>query len=473
MEKIYKKVRVLQWFTLVELIIVITILAILATITFISFQNFSKDARDAVRVSTLKNIETWLSLYQIKNAQYPTPKDWYIYIKTNWKVLWKQWFIDSNIAESISLNKENKDILYLIWEEESYFQIWTFLENHIFYSLWDNLWIILDKNWNQPNISPFDISQWSHLNDFYNIFFSEDEVLSGTWKDIFKILENWLNLAYWLKGYWTFDDDIWSKSTAAYLSSSDIKQTSFQDPDKYFIVPWKKWNALYFTWASQTWLTLPLNLDYQDFSKWTTLSFYTKIFPEKYNWAWDAYISIWSLWMHLYSANVAENTHIRFIPYKLHEINLQTLEDDNPFVSFLRFPIDMSWKTPDLYEDGNYHLHTISFNDWGKFRYYIDNNLIYTNDSKISNFWQQFLFTNSLASEDAREKINQYKIIDGVPSYWIYPVNTQAYKQKTAYFPNNVEIWKRWFWEIDEVRIYNRMLDDKEILQLYNNLNDE
>ena len=62
-------------FTLVELIIVITILAILAAIAFISFQNYSWNARDSNRISTIKNIETGLELFTLKNSQFPTPDE--------------------------------------------------------------------------------------------------------------------------------------------------------------------------------------------------------------------------------------------------------------------------------------------------------------------------------------------------------------------------------------------------------------
>lgn len=63
------------WFTLVELIIVIWILAILSTIAFLSFKNYTKNTRDGNRLTTLKNIETWLQLYAIKTGTYPAPED--------------------------------------------------------------------------------------------------------------------------------------------------------------------------------------------------------------------------------------------------------------------------------------------------------------------------------------------------------------------------------------------------------------
>ena len=61
-------------FTLVELIVVITILTILGTIGFIQLSGFTGSARDSDRVTTLKNIDSWLVLFQIKTGSYPMPE---------------------------------------------------------------------------------------------------------------------------------------------------------------------------------------------------------------------------------------------------------------------------------------------------------------------------------------------------------------------------------------------------------------
>ncbi len=97
-----------QAFTLVELIIVISIIAILATIAFISFKNYSWNARDWNRITSIKNIQTWLDLYMMKTGKYPKP-EWNIQIWTLW--WWDfayKWEIGESISRQIWLNKAPK-----------------------------------------------------------------------------------------------------------------------------------------------------------------------------------------------------------------------------------------------------------------------------------------------------------------------------------------------------------------------------
>lgn len=79
-----------KWFTLIELIVVISILGILWTIAFISLQGFSKNTRDATRISDLDSIKKVLSLYQLKENQFPIPTNW-IDITFSWWTVWTQW----------------------------------------------------------------------------------------------------------------------------------------------------------------------------------------------------------------------------------------------------------------------------------------------------------------------------------------------------------------------------------------------
>jgi len=70
-----KQINKVQWFTLVELIVVITILAILWTIAFISLQWYSAQARDTTRVSDIQNIKTSLELFSLNTWKYPLPDE--------------------------------------------------------------------------------------------------------------------------------------------------------------------------------------------------------------------------------------------------------------------------------------------------------------------------------------------------------------------------------------------------------------
>jgi len=101
-------IRGIFGFTLVELIIVITILVILATIAFMSFQWYTSKSRDANRATTAKNIETWLSLFQVRAGVYPIQSTWAM-ISLSWSPITVQWNLDESIARVINLNEVPKD----------------------------------------------------------------------------------------------------------------------------------------------------------------------------------------------------------------------------------------------------------------------------------------------------------------------------------------------------------------------------
>ncbi len=198
-------------FTLVELIIVITILAILATIAFVSFQNFTKDSRDGNRITTLKNIESWLSLYNIKSSNYPDP-DELVEILWTWNILLsKQWIVWNDIAQKIKLNKEAKDpkdktnyIYSITWNGKKY-QLWTYLEenklitylpqitktyainvnnidytNRYFYTIWNKVWILLEDETNQVITKEkywtwtLDLTDENNETKNFKVYFSND-----------------------------------------------------------------------------------------------------------------------------------------------------------------------------------------------------------------------------------------------------------------------------------------------------------
>ncbi len=203
-------------FTLVELIIVITILAILSTIAFVSFQNYTKDARDWNRITTLKNIESWLSLYNIKSSNYPDP-DELVEILWTWNILLsKQWIVWNEVVQKIKLNKEALDpkdktnyIYSITWNGQKY-QLWTYLEENklisyipqitktyanvdyskrYFYTMWDKVWILIEQNTNQPIIKTQSLT-WINLETntgSFKVYFSND---TQSWNTI----SSWTNL---------------------------------------------------------------------------------------------------------------------------------------------------------------------------------------------------------------------------------------------------------------------------------------
>jgi len=195
-------------FTLVELIVVVTILAILATIGFVSYSSYLTGVRDTNRLAQLVSIHDWLELYRTKK-DLPLP-DESVEVKTNWKIIWYQWYAGSLTLETIDFTKWWKDpkdkvyfsyyitsdrkelqLLALLEEENSF----TFLpvektiavdyENRSIVVYWNELWILV---W-QGNIPIQEIpSLWWVIDlqdvwiDVYSAIIKEDDVItwSGT-----------------------------------------------------------------------------------------------------------------------------------------------------------------------------------------------------------------------------------------------------------------------------------------------------
>ncbi len=157
-------------FTLVELIIVITILSILATIWFLSFQTYIIDARDWNRITNIKSIYEWLKITKLRKWNFVNPDD---YLNINW--LWLQWYAWESVKDFAKIAWNMKDPLddkyyiYLLSSNSKKIQLWWFLEKpneiayinnvyadtinyneRFFYTIWDNIWISLDKNSKTP-----------------------------------------------------------------------------------------------------------------------------------------------------------------------------------------------------------------------------------------------------------------------------------------------------------------------------------
>lgn len=206
-------------FTLIELIIVITILTILTTIAFISFENYTKDARDGNRISTLKNIQTGLVLYNTKTGYYPTPEE-HLEITWNWwNIFIKQWLIKWEIAQMIKLSndvldpKDNTHYIYSTNENNTKYQLWTYLEenkffsyfpttyanidytNRYFYTLWEKVWILLDESTKKPIQEIYSENiDLNSSNENFIVSFSNSWTINGSWgfllEEIPKIINN-------------------------------------------------------------------------------------------------------------------------------------------------------------------------------------------------------------------------------------------------------------------------------------------
>lgn len=105
-----KKKSARYGFTLVELIVVITILVILGTIGFVSLQDYSGSARDGNRLSTLKNIETGLRVFNTKTWTYPETESGVI-IFASWVTIGYQGYFWDSPTRLIKLSSTPLDPL--------------------------------------------------------------------------------------------------------------------------------------------------------------------------------------------------------------------------------------------------------------------------------------------------------------------------------------------------------------------------
>jgi Tfp pilus assembly major pilin PilA len=127
----------INWFTLVELVIMITILAILWTIAFMSFWWYMKNSRDTARIQDINTIKNWFELYSINSNNYPSP-DWSILSwSVNWKELTYVWILWDNLSRLLKINKNIKDPLtntnyqYWVSSDYKYYQISEISETDI------------------------------------------------------------------------------------------------------------------------------------------------------------------------------------------------------------------------------------------------------------------------------------------------------------------------------------------------------
>ncbi len=126
-------------FTLIELIVIIVILAILGTIGFTNISNYSSSARDGDRISTLKNIDSGLTIFQIKSGSYPMPDSNGSLPVLTWSIGGVVYsylgIIGNGVSRVINISNNPIDPLskvgyvYGVSREQKYYQTATILEN--------------------------------------------------------------------------------------------------------------------------------------------------------------------------------------------------------------------------------------------------------------------------------------------------------------------------------------------------------
>lgn len=124
----------INWFTLVELIVVITILAILGTIAIIAFSWYSRNARDSARLSDIGNMKKSLELWILQSWSYPEPTNW-TGVTYSWSTVWNQWTFWESVFQTVGkLDKKpidpkyDMEYTYSITQSKKEYQIGAVLE---------------------------------------------------------------------------------------------------------------------------------------------------------------------------------------------------------------------------------------------------------------------------------------------------------------------------------------------------------
>lgn len=433
MEKIIKN-NILKGFTLVELIIVITILAILSTIAFISFQWYSKNSRDGNRLTTMKNIENWLNLFEVKTWNYPEP-DENINIEANWILLWYQWKIWESISRNININVkptdpyDNEKYIYSTNSNKTKYQILWYLETPDYLSflkttyasnyinryvkvLWSKIWIILNEDKSPITWTWIDISTWSTI---YNAYFWDNDNVSWSWNLIFSNMYTRRDDLLNNKNLTILDESLvwyWDMET---LTGGKLKDFSKYENNwtlnGWIIIWWANW-ATYFDWIDDY-----ISVDDSDslnFYAWDEYTIMTKFKISSSPWNWKFYRFIQKA-----SPNV--------VWYNL------SVNSENIFELWQR-------------------------NDWWEY----ETSVAWLVDSSYNNFhfiaWKR-------SSWNLVINLNWNNIYYKTWAIWNLS-NTWAFN-----------VWKNWYWwasdeffhgTIDEIRVYNRALSDTEIQSIYN-----
>ena len=87
----HKNKKNINWFTLVEFLVVMTLVAILATISYIYVVNNIAESNDAKRSTDLSQIATAMDVYFTKQSVYPEPDDWVAMTYSGTHLAWTQW----------------------------------------------------------------------------------------------------------------------------------------------------------------------------------------------------------------------------------------------------------------------------------------------------------------------------------------------------------------------------------------------
>jgi len=153
------------------IVIVLLVLAII-WIVFYGWKNFSQNkAID----SNLMDMQVTLDKYKQLHGTYPE-SEWGFNIIYNGKFMWIQWTISKRIQEELFISLKNSDkYTYNTNAEKTKYQI-AFVDNGQIKTIWNKLWILLDKNSNP--IKQTSSVEIATLKD-YKIYIEPNNVLAG------------------------------------------------------------------------------------------------------------------------------------------------------------------------------------------------------------------------------------------------------------------------------------------------------
>ena len=160
-------------FSIAEVIVVVIIIAILSAISFMWFQRYGVYSRDSVRLSDLNGLEKSLELQLTQTWELPYPDD-YIEISSSGTLISYQWDAGEELLRTLWLKKWWVDPLdgsyytYLVNKDLDEYQVLGLLEgssNVAYYpyqtfadnsartpvTKWYPLWVLIDKEDNQPS----------------------------------------------------------------------------------------------------------------------------------------------------------------------------------------------------------------------------------------------------------------------------------------------------------------------------------
>ena len=431
-------------FTLVELIVVITILAILWTIGFISLQWFSRDARDSARISDLKSIEKWFEILLTTDQSLPQPED-YVEITASWTTISYQWYAWLKVMWTARVFWDWKDPLddtYYTYVTDTGFrnyQLMWFLENWDQISLyknilnktqaidysnrypivkWKPLWIIVDSITKEPlQVTWAWIDIVNTVNE-YEVYLNKNYSVTWSWNALFSKIYNWSKIYLNNKELAKFDNNlVWYWDMETKNNSSDLADLTlnwYHLLNRGSVNIWNKvltyWNATSFNWTSNyfnknnLYSKIFLN-DKFTLSAWVNPSSYHTV---SYYWLKNIVFSKWAGSTYNYAIQISNKNTVSFIKRNSDE--------------HLRFT-DFTW-IDDL------------TNKWTNISMVIDNG--YVSLFIDWKFYESKAILEIISSES--------------DSFYIWWSSVDEMK---------------FIWDIDDIRIYNRVLSEKELENLY------